>query len=210
MGCPGSLGWQPGKGHSPGPQVPPRASAVSRAECLPGRAQVTLRHGGHKPLLVKSPVHMARVKLILRLFPRAKFVFIHRHPLEVFQSAAHMADTYYWYAYLQRPTSQEVTDFILEQGELLHRTYLRDRELIPPGNLHELSFGSLEADPKAALRKIYGAFGWDTFDSLQPALERYCQSLADFKKNNHRQLKPGMEAVVRERWRVIFSAFGYQ
>lgn len=36
-----------------------------------------------KPLLVKSPVHTARVRLLLKLFPRARFVFIHRHPLQV-------------------------------------------------------------------------------------------------------------------------------
>jgi hypothetical protein len=45
--------------------------------------QVTLKHGGHKPLLIKSPVHTARVRRMLKLFPKAKFVFIHRHPLQV-------------------------------------------------------------------------------------------------------------------------------
>jgi hypothetical protein len=45
-------------------------------------------------------VHTGRVALLLRLFPAARFVFIHRHPLEVFASAAHMADTYYWWARL--------------------------------------------------------------------------------------------------------------
>eukprot|EP00193_Tetraselmis_chui_P010996 CAMPEP_0177788210 /NCGR_PEP_ID=MMETSP0491_2-20121128/21972_1 /TAXON_ID=63592 /ORGANISM="Tetraselmis chuii, Strain PLY429" /LENGTH=121 /DNA_ID=CAMNT_0019309747 /DNA_START=15 /DNA_END=380 /DNA_ORIENTATION=+ len=120
-----------------------------------------------------------------------------------------MADTYYWYAYLQRPTDQEVTDFILEQGELLHRLYLRDRALIPPANLHELSFDSLEADPKAALRRIYHAFGWESFGSILPAIEHYCRSLSDFKKNDHRRLEPAMEAEVRSRWELLFTAFGY-
>lgn len=48
------------------------------------------------PLLIKSPVHTARVRLVLGLFPRARFLYIHRDPYEVFQSAVHMADTYYW------------------------------------------------------------------------------------------------------------------
>jgi|AntAceMinimDraft_5_1070358.scaffolds.fasta_scaffold426522_1 hypothetical protein len=30
---------------------------------------------------------------------KATFVFIHRHPYEVFQSAVHMADAYYWVRY---------------------------------------------------------------------------------------------------------------
>ena len=31
-------------------------------------------------LLIKSPVHTARVPLLRRLFPRASFVYLHRHP----------------------------------------------------------------------------------------------------------------------------------
>lgn len=37
------------------------------------------------------------------------------------------------YCYLQQPSEADVTDFILDQFDLLHRTYLEDRKLIPPG-----------------------------------------------------------------------------
>ena len=62
-------------------------------------AQVTYRATRHgrlppKPLLVKSPVHTARVRMLLKLFPKARFLYIHREPLKVFASAANMADTY--------------------------------------------------------------------------------------------------------------------
>jgi hypothetical protein len=36
-----------------------------------------------KPLLLKSPVHTARIPLLLKLFPRARFVYLHRNPYEV-------------------------------------------------------------------------------------------------------------------------------
>ena len=41
----------------------------------------------------------------------------------MFQSAVHMADAYYWQCYFQLPTAEDVEEFILFQGELLHRTY---------------------------------------------------------------------------------------
>lgn len=41
------------------------------------------------------------------------------------------------YCYLQRPSDADVTDFILDQFDLLHRTYLADRPLIPPGALRQ-------------------------------------------------------------------------
>ena len=42
-------------------------------------------------LLIKSPVHTGRVKLLLDLFPNAQFIYIHRNPYQVFKSAVHMA-----------------------------------------------------------------------------------------------------------------------
>src|SRR5690606_19155516 len=41
---------------------------------------------GVRPLLVKNPVYTARVALLRRIFPQAKFVHIHRDPLDVFLS----------------------------------------------------------------------------------------------------------------------------
>jgi hypothetical protein len=74
----------------------PPGPMPTQLRCAALPPQVTLRCGGCKPLLIKSPVHTARVALLLRLFPRARFVYVHRDPLTVFSSAAHMADTYYW------------------------------------------------------------------------------------------------------------------
>ncbi|GAB4821231.1 hypothetical protein N2152v2_008277 [Parachlorella kessleri] len=172
--------------------------------------KVTYRHGGTKPLLIKSPVHTARVRLLLRLFPKAKFIYIHRHPLQVFQSAAHMADTYYWYCYLQRPSDQDITSFILDQYDCLYRTYLKDRELIPPGNLVEVSFAELDHDPLGTLRSIYHRFGWGNFEEVLPRLKGYCASLSDFKKNDHSRLPPEVEDMVRVRWADSFKTFGYR
>ena len=31
-------------------------------------------------LIIKSPVHTARIPILRRLFPRATFVYLHRHP----------------------------------------------------------------------------------------------------------------------------------
>ena len=83
-----------------------------------------------KPLVVKSPVHTARIPLLLEMFPQAKFVYCHRSPYEVFQSAIHMASSYYPYCYLNKVNNEVVLDFVLQQYELLYETYVRDRLLI--------------------------------------------------------------------------------
>jgi len=57
--------------------------------------KLTVRHG-RKRLLLKSPVHTGRVKLLLELFPKAQFIYVHRDPYTVFKSACNMADKTYW------------------------------------------------------------------------------------------------------------------
>ena len=177
--------------------------------------------GARKRLLLKSPVHTARVRLIKSLFPKATFVFIHRHPLEVFRSAAHMADAYYWQCYLQRPRALDVQEFILHQGALLHRAYREDvaameaekgRDLKKQKRLAEVRFAELDADPVGTLRATYAALGWtEAFEKVEPAIERYRRSLVDFKKNAFPKegLSSEAEAEVRRRWRAWFEDLGY-
>ncbi|GAX82729.1 hypothetical protein CEUSTIGMA_g10155.t1 [Chlamydomonas eustigma] len=112
-----------------------------------------------KQLLLKSPVHTARIQILLKMFPKAKFVLIHRHPMDVFLSSAHFADTYFWYTSLQQPTDRHSTDYILDQYELLHKQYMADRALIDKDCLHEVSFDELEADPLSSIQAIYTKFG---------------------------------------------------
>ncbi len=59
----------------------------------------TYSNGGdtNRRMVVKSPVHTARVRVLLEMFPNAQFVYVHRDPYVVLQSSAHMADAYYWY-----------------------------------------------------------------------------------------------------------------
>ena len=91
--------------------------------------------------------HQRSFELLLRLFPDAQFVYIHRHPAAVYQSACHMADTQYWHMYLATPTSEQIHEFILNQFEVLWREYAAARALVPPGNLVEISYAELTAEP---------------------------------------------------------------
>jgi len=91
------------------------------------RSDPDLRTIQPRRLLLKSPCHTGRVKLLLELFPDAKFVYIHRDPYEVFLSGAHMASTTYGYMFLQRPTDEMLQEYILSQGEILIGEYNRSK-----------------------------------------------------------------------------------
>ena len=45
--------------------------------------------GAHRRLLLKSPVHTARVKLLREMFPKAAFMVVHRHQSSFVQGGHH-------------------------------------------------------------------------------------------------------------------------
>lgn len=174
--------------------------------------------GAQKRLLLKSPVHTARVRTLSAMFPRAQFIFVHRHPLETFQSAEHMAHSYYWQCHLQTPSAVDTQEFILNQGEVLHAAYRRDIVAITAGNKAEVGFEALNADPLRALERVYEELGWNKqkgseaffAETMRPALEKYRDSLKHFKMNQHAPLSEEVKTVVCERWGAWFGDLGYE
>ena len=50
--------------------------------------KLTLKYG--RPLILKSPPHTGRIKLLLELFPDARFVHLHRNPYTIFLSTRNL------------------------------------------------------------------------------------------------------------------------
>ncbi len=161
--------------------------------------KLTLKH--QRPLVLKSPTHTARVRLLLEMFPDAKFVHIRRDPLTVFQSFRHYYDTAMWHTYLQRLDRSGIDDEIIRRYVVMAEAYAADRALIPSGHLHEVTFDELERDPLGTLAGTYEALALPSFETTRPAMEAYLSSLRGYEKNRFTQL----DAATRDR---VLSAWG--
>lgn len=87
--------------------------------------KLTLKYD--RPLIVKSPGHTGRIKLLLEMFPDAKFVHIHRDPYAVFQSAVHTHATALPYARLQDTSVVDWTERIIRQYKEVYDAYFEQR-----------------------------------------------------------------------------------
>src|SRR5262249_10259056 len=90
-----------------------------------------LKFAHDKPLVLKSPAHTGRIKLLLEIFPDAKFVHIHRNPYDVFQSSLHSARKAIPYWTLQRPDHTGLEERTLQQYEAIYQAYFEQGGLIP-------------------------------------------------------------------------------
>lgn len=170
--------------------------------------KLTLKYG--RRLVLKSPTHTARVRLLLRLFPDARFVHIHRHPYEVFQSFRHYYDTAMWFTYLQRPDLEAIDDVIVRRYTALHDALFDDVPHIPAGQFHEVRYEELERDPLGVLRGTYDALGLGDFDVAEPGVREYLATLTGYEKNQFAPLDAASKARVAHEWRRSFERWGYR
>ena len=72
--------------------------------------KLTLEHD--RPMLLKSPPHTGRIKLLLELFPDARFVHIRRNPYTVFQSTRHLNEVLTRSLQFQRPDPADLDEAV--------------------------------------------------------------------------------------------------
>ncbi len=162
-----------------------------------------------RALLLKSPPHTARIKLILEVFPDARFVHIHRNPYEVFQSQRHFFDTAGWYTYLQRPEIAAIDEGILQRHEAMYDAYFADLPLISKDRFCEVRFDELELDPVKAIGRVYEQLSLGSFEAFKPKLRAYVASLSGYQKNRFDDLDAVTSEIVARRWRRSFEAGDY-
>ena len=170
--------------------------------------KLTLKYG--RPLLLKSPTHTARIKLLLQLFPNAKFIHIHRHPEAVFQSMAHYFNTAGWLTCVQKQNLDTLTESILRRYTMLYDAYFEQRSLIPPGQFYELSFSALQEDAIAQIQSIYQALNWPYSPAFDAKMRQYLQARDGYRKNTFSALDPTTHEQIQQRWQRAFLTWGYK
>lgn len=162
-----------------------------------------------RSLLIKSPPHTARIRIILEMFPNARFVHIHRDPYRVFQSHRHFFDSFLWHTYLQKPDLATIDESILQLHEIMYDAYYEDLPLIAKDRIHEVRFDELEVDPIGEVAKIYRHLKLDGFGKFEPKLRGYVDCLKGYQKNVFNPLDSATRAIVADRWARSFEKGNY-
>jgi hypothetical protein len=170
--------------------------------------KLTLRHG--RPLVLKSPPHTARIRLLLGLFPDARFVHIHRDPHIVFRSMRHLIRSSQPLYHLREGPAQDGDDRIIRVYTEMYDAFFEERRLIPERRLCEVGFEDLERAPAEVVRSIYEALGLPGFEGLRTRLEDYLGSIATYRKNRHDELPEPLRRRIAHEWGRSFDEWGYE
>jgi hypothetical protein len=161
-------------------------------------------------IVIKSPPHTARVRLLLEMFPQAKFVHIARDPQAIYSSTIKL-----WQALNTEEGLQAVRDdswlshSVVESLKRMYDAYLEDRKLLADNQLVELRYEDLVGDPKQQLRSIYERLDLGDFGRVEPALDAHLADVSGYRTNRHTR-DEGSREVIRREWATYFEEFGYE
>lgn len=138
-----------------------------------------------KTVVLKSPTHSFRIKVLAELFPGAKFIHIVRDPYVVYPSTVHLFKTFSRVHGLQRPIYAGLTENVLSTYLDLYRKLEEGREFVDPARFYELRYEDLISEPEAQLRKLYEHLDLGDFEKYLPRLQQYLADKADYRTNTY-------------------------
>jgi hypothetical protein len=162
----------------------------------------------NKQLVLKSPPQTARIKLLLSLYPKAKFIFIHRNPYEVY-----LSNKQFWkvtrsiYA-VGSMKSVDVNSIILDTYARITNRYLQERDLVPAGQLVEIPYEDLIQHPMESMRKIYEAIHLDDFGYCENKMRSFVEGQKSFVRLKH-EIPPGEKDLVTGKLEPFLRHWNY-
>jgi hypothetical protein len=188
----------------------PRKTAAWTKGWLRFLTKVQFATGG-KRLLLKSPTHTVRIRRILSVFPKARFIHITRSPYKIFHSNLKLGFALTATQGLQRQTFdlENIVEELLSGFALFHEAYEAQKPDIPPEQLVTVVYEELVKDPVGQMRRIYDALDLGDFGPVEAPLQAYLDARTNYKTNTYAE-DPEMIRRINDRWGLYFETYGYR
>ena len=172
--------------------------------------RLVLKHDG-KTLVMKTPANAARLKLLTKLFPDARYVYLARNPLNVFPSTVKLWRALYSVQGLHNPPQLDpwLDDYILDMFARLTEAYEADRHLIPEDRLVELRYEDFVKDPVASMRDIYRRLDIPGFDQAEAPMREFIAERSEHKVSRY-EMPLALKRKIVERLKPYIDRFGYR
>jgi omega-hydroxy-beta-dihydromenaquinone-9 sulfotransferase len=170
--------------------------------------KITVKYRG-KQIMLKSLVNSAKIKLLLELFPDAKFIHLMRNPYDVYLSTLDLYKGILPLFSFQHIDPEKFDRAIIDIYKGLYTRFLEEKHLIPKENLIEIRYEDFIKDPMKTLETIYADLDLKGFKKSKPAFQRYLDRHANYKRNE-RKIDDQTKEKIYSEWKFAFKAFGYK
>jgi omega-hydroxy-beta-dihydromenaquinone-9 sulfotransferase len=169
--------------------------------------ELTFKH--KKRLILKSPTHSYRIKILLEMFPDARFIHIVRNPYVVYPSTVNLWKSLYRAFALVRPTSEGIEEQVLKDFVHLYRKVEEAKSRVDFDRFYELHYEELVRDPVGQMGALYDHLGLGEFENVLPKLQKYVGENQGYETNRYR-LSEEDAAKIDANWGDVIQAYGYE
>lgn len=169
--------------------------------------KTALKNDG-KQLLIKSPGNASRINKLLDLYPRARFIFIHRNPYDVFYSSKKLWNTLLDNLALQDFSKQQMEQEIIKVYKKLMGRYLKQRADVPQEQITEIRFQDFVSDPVDELHTVYQKLQLQDFDKAVPHFRTFLENKTEGKSSDY-EYENRIVKLINENWDFSFDEWDY-
>jgi hypothetical protein len=160
-------------------------------------------------LVLKSPPHTARIAILLDLFPDARFVHLVRDPFQVVPSSLHMWQQLSELMGLQSGGCPDRESRVFDAYVEMYRRFEEDRHLLAPGQMCEMRYEDLIADPLRQMQRLYRELSLGDFATARDDIAGYLDSIRGYR-TNHYELPAQLRERIADVWRDYIERYGYR
>lgn len=164
---------------------------------------------GYRPLVLKSPPHGYRVRVLRRILPHARFVLIVRSPAIAYESTVRMwRALFQTYSVGEMPHEDETRRAVLEDRPHFEAKLTAGLSELPSDRLALIRYEHLVSNPLGAIEEIYDKLKLDGFPALRDAMQLSIAQRGAYHASSAAP-PPKWKRHLRSHWRAIFERYGY-
>ena len=146
--------------------------------------QVLEMNGRPKKWLLKDPSHIGHIPEILSAYPNAKFINIHRNPIESVASFCSLTKNIRS-AFSKNVNPDQIGDLILDFWQHSLNKGIDAKQNLSEGQIIDVSYSGLINNPLLSIKDIYEKFGLDIDIETENSMKQYLINQTKIKKQKH-------------------------
>jgi hypothetical protein len=162
-----------------------------------------------KPLILKSPPHTGRIRILREMYPEAKFIHIVRDPRKLYPSTLKLWRSLAYVQGLQSPASdEELSPFVLRCLNRMYDSFEIGKQGLPPNQFVETSYEELTSSPVSVMERIYNQLELEGYERVRDQLVAKSKAEKDYQPNQF-GLDSATESLIMSHWNRYALKYGY-
>lgn len=159
--------------------------------------------------LLKSPDHLPAVEAILKTYPDACLVHIHRDPIKTIPSWASLSLVFRKVFYPNVDTFELGQQVLTRLANDVDR-YMESRNILASGQFHDLAYADFMKNPINTVQQIYERFGFEMSDQTEKKMREFLSANPKNKHGVHKYEPEDFgltESMIRQRFEKYINTF---